>query len=313
MTVAKRPLGNTGIEVSEIGLGAWQFTDEGWGGPNEDESARIVDEAIGLGVTFIDTAPGYAGGKSEAALGRALEGRRDQVVLCTKFGYWADEPADYSAGRIEESLTKSLTRLRTDHVDVLLVHSPPFELMDGTTQPHYRELQRLQDAGMIRAYGVSGQADTSEEIRRIVETTGSQAIEMRFNALYQEPEQAFDQAAAAGVGLIIKVPLESGWLSGKYTADSTFDEGPRSRWTKEQIAERAALVAEFAALLPAGVSMTHGALRHILAQPQVSTVIPGTKSIEQLRDNVAATEGTLLPDTLDAIRKLGEGRPSLPW
>lgn len=313
MTVAKRPLGNSTIEISEIGLGAWQFADEGWGGPDENESARIVDEALALGVTFIDTAPGYAGGKSEAALGRALEGRRDQVVLCTKFGYWADEPADYSAGRIEESLTKSLTRLRTDYVDVLLIHSPPFELMDGTTAPHYRELERLKDAGMIRAYGVSGRDDTSEEIRRIVETTGSQAIEIRFNALYQEPAEAFAAADEAGVGLIVKVPLESGWLSGKYNADSRFEEGPRSRWTPEQIAERAALVDEFAALLPAGVSTTHGALRHILAQPQVSTVIPGTKSIEQLRENVAATDAGLLPDTLAAIRKLGEGRSSLAW
>jgi aryl-alcohol dehydrogenase-like predicted oxidoreductase len=311
--VAKRPLGNTGIDVSEIGLGAWQFTDPGWGGPTEEESVAIVDEAIRLGVTFIDTAPAYAGGKSEQTLGRALEGRRDQVVLCTKFGYWPGAGPDYSADRIEESVEQSLTRLRTDHLDVLLIHSPPFEVMDGRTAPHYRVLQRLVDSGVIRAYGVSGQADTSEEIRRIVETTGSQAIEIRYNALYQEPEVAFEQAAAASVGLIVKVPLESGWLSGKYDASSRFDDGPRSRWSTEEIAERAKLVQEFESLLPAGRSTAHGALQHILAQPQVSTVIPGTKSLAQLRDNVAATEATLPEQTVEAIRMLGQSQSALPW
>lgn len=313
MTVRSRALGASGIEVSEIGLGAWQLTETGWNGPDEEASQRIVDEAIRLGVTFIDTAPAYADARSEQVLGRALEGRRDQVVLCTKFGVWPGEGADYSADRIEESVEQSLRRLRTDYLDVLLIHSPPFELMDGSIAPHYRVLQRLVDSGVIRTYGVSGQADTSEEIRRIVETTGSQAIEMRYNALYQEPGTAFEAAAAAGVGLIIKVPLESGWLSGKYDANSRFDEGPRSRWSEAEIVRRAKLVEEFESLLPVGTSTTHGALRHILGQPEVSTVIPGTKSIAQLRENVAATKATLPDKTMYAIRQLGETQDALPW
>jgi aryl-alcohol dehydrogenase-like predicted oxidoreductase len=309
-----RPLGASGIDVSQIGVGAWQFGSTEWNGPDEDECVAIVDEAISQGATFIDTAPAYAGGRSEEILGRALQGRRDQVVLCTKFGYWADAPADYSADRIEESVELSLRRLRTDYVDVLLIHSPPFEVMDGTSAPHYRVLQRLQDAGTIRAYGVSGRDDTSTEITKIVETTGSKAIEIRFNALYQEPAASFEQAAKAGVGLIVKVPLESGWLSGKYTATSTFDEA-RSRWSPDDIARRAALVEEFQALLPAGVSTAHGALSHILARPEVSTVVPGTKSLAQLRDNLAAATLTLPEATLDAIRGLGRTHAAdpLPW
>jgi aryl-alcohol dehydrogenase-like predicted oxidoreductase len=309
-----RPLGATGIQASEIGLGAWQFGETLWDGPAEQECAAIVDEALGQGVTFIDTAPAYASGRSEEILGRVLEGRRDQVVLCTKFGHWADGPTDYSADRIEESVEQSLRRLRTDHLDVLLIHSPPFELMDGASVPHYRVLQRLRDSGVIGSYGVSGQVDTAAEIRRIAETTGSQAIEMRFNALYQEPAAAFEEAAKAGIGFIIKVPLESGWLSGRYSATSTFD-GTRSRWTAEEISRRAAMVAEFEAVLPAGVSTAHGALAHILAQPEVSTVIPGTKSLAQLRDNVAATKVRLPSETLDAIRELGRAHAAnpLPW
>ncbi len=309
-----RPLGATDIAASEIGLGAWQFGETAWNGPAEDECAAIVDEAIRVGVTFIDTAPAYAGGRSEEILGQVLEGRRDQVVLCTKFGYWADGQADYAADRIEESVEQSLRRLRTDHLDVLLIHSPSFEVMDGTTARHYGVLQRLRDSGVIGAYGVSGQADTAAEIRRIAETTGSQAIEIRFNALYQEPAAAFEEAAKAGIGLIVKVPLESGWLSGRYSATSTFD-GTRGRWSPEEITRRAAMVAEFEAVLPEGVSTPHGALAHILAQPEVSTVIPGTKSLAQLRDNVAAAKVRLPQEALDAIRGLGRTHATdpLPW
>ncbi|WP_020577738.1 aldo/keto reductase [Actinopolymorpha alba] len=308
-----RKLGDTGIEVSEIGVGAMQFGAANWRGPETEECVAIIDEAIRLGATFIDTAPAYAGGRSEEILGLALEGRRDQVVLCTKFGVWPDT-IDFSADRIEESVEASLRRLRTDYLDVLLVHSPPSDVMDGTSAPHYRVLQRLKDSGVIRAYGVSGRDDTAAEIRMIAETTGSQAIEMRFNALYQEPAAAFEQAAKSGVGLIIKVPLESGWLSGKYAATSVFDEA-RSRWSAEDIARRARLVEEFQALLPAGVSTAPAALSHILAQPEVSTVAPGTKSLAQLRENVAAADVVLPDDTLAALRALGSTHADnrLPW
>ena len=201
-----RPLGASGIEVSQIGVGAMQFGWSAWNGPDEEECVAIVDEAISQGATFIDTAPAYGSGRSEEILGRALEGRREQVVLCTKFGHWSDGVTDFSADRIEESVEQSLQRLRTDHLDVLLIHSPPSEFMDGSAVSHYRVLQRLQDAGVIRTYGVSGRADTSAEIAKIVETTGSKAIEIRFNALFQEPAARFEQAAKAGVGLIVKVP-----------------------------------------------------------------------------------------------------------
>ena len=309
-----RRLGSTGTLVSEIGLGAWQFGETRWNGPAEDDCAVIVDEAIRLGVTFVDTAPAYGGGRSEEILGRVLDGRRDQVVLCTKFGHWADGQADFSADRIEESVEQSLRRLRTDHLDVLLMHSPPFDLMDGASVQHYRVLQRLRDSGVIGLYGVSGQNDTAAEIRRVAETTGSQAIEIRFNALYQEPAAAFEEAAKAGIGLIVKVPLESGWLSGRYSASSRFD-GTRGRWSADEIARRAAMVAEFEAVLPEGVSTAHGALAHILAQPQVSTVIPGTKSVVQLRDNLAAAQVRLPQETLTTIRELGRAHATdpLPW
>jgi len=314
MTLRKRPLGRSGIEVSEIGLGAWQLGEEGWNGPGEEESFAIVDEALRLGCTFIDTAPAYGGNKSEEYLGRALEGRRSEVVICTKFGHWGDgSPADFSADRIEESVERSLRRLRTDYLDVLLIHSPAIDVMDGTKVRHYEVLQRLVDSGVIRSYGVSDAEGSVEELRYIVETTGSTAAEIRFNALYQRQLELFPMAAEAGVGLIVKVPLESGWLTGKYDANTVFTDEARQRWSAQDIARRGELVAEFGALLPDGVSLTHGALRHILAQPAVSSVIPGVKSVAQLRENVAAADDTLPAQTLEAITNLGKQQAVLGW
>jgi aryl-alcohol dehydrogenase-like predicted oxidoreductase len=314
MTLRKRPLGRSGIEVSEIGLGAWQLGEEGWNGPGEEESFAIVDEALRLGCTFIDTAPAYGGNKSEEYLGRALEGRRSEVVICTKFGHWGDgSPPDFSADRIEESVERSLRRLRTDYLDVLLIHSPAIDVMDGTKVRHYEVLQRLVDSGVIRSYGVSDAEGSVEELRYIVETTGSTAAEIRFNALYQRQLELFPMAAEAGVGIIVKVPLESGWLTGKYDANTVFTDEARQRWSAQEIARRGELVAEFGALLPDGVSLTNGALRHILAQPAVSSVIPGVKSLAQLRENVAAADGTLPTETLEAISDLGKQQAVLSW
>ena len=308
----RRVLGATGIEAGEVGLGAWQLGNEAWDGPGEEESLRLVDAALAAGCTLFDTAPGYGAGRSEELLGRALEGRRDEAVLVSKFGHTTSGDADFSPGRVEPALADSLARLRTDRVDVFLLHSPPPQLLDGSA-PVYRELERLRDGGAIRAYGVS--LDWAADLDRVLETTGSTVVEVLLNALHQEPLPAVERARERGVGVVAKVPLDSGWLSGKYGAGSTF-AGIRGRWTPEQIARRARLVERFEALLPAGMSTAHGALRFLLAQPAVSCVIPGAKSVAQLRDNVAAADGPLPAEAVAAIRELWrdelEGTP-LPW
>lgn len=310
----RRPLGSTGIEVSEIGLGAWQLgnTDQ-WAGPDHDTSLRIVDEALSLGVNLFDTAPGYAGGRSEQLLGEALEGRRADVVLVTKFGHKADGTSDWDAARIEPAVEQSLKALRTDHLDVILMHSPPSELLDGKKTAHYREFERLRSAGVVRAYGAS--VDWAADIDTVVETTDSQVLEVLLHAFHQEPLAALEKASAKGVGAIVKVPLDSGWLSGRYGRNASFTD-VRSRWTPADIERRAALVEQFKKLLPDGVSMPHTALRWLLAKSAVSSVIPGAKSVEQLRDNVAAADATLPDDTGHAIEALWakeiQGYP-LPW
>lgn len=307
-----RPLGQTGIEVSEIGFGAMQLGNHEWNGPDTDESIQLVHEAISVGCTFIDTSPVYAYGRSEQILGQALAGRRNEVVICTKFGVWPDATLDYSADRIEESVAGSLERLGTDYLDVVLFHGLPPDRSAAGLSAHYKALQGLVDAGMVRTYGMSFEPPTPDELRRYVEEGGVSCFEFRFNPLAQHTIALFPELRKQGVGLIGNVPLESGWLSGKYDARSTFDVA-RDRWTRADIAHRAALVDELRAMLPAGMSLPQASLAFILAQPEVSTIIPGIKSSEQLKTNREAAELVLDYELVAAIRALGTNRAELPW
>ncbi len=309
----RRPLGTTGITVSEIGLGAWQLANPDWGVQDAGEALQIVQAALDAGCDFFDTAPGYGAGRSEELLGQALQPVRSRIALCTKFGHTADGRTTFDVGAIRPALEASLRRLRTDYVDLYLLHSPPDDLLDGTRAPHYEELERLKAEGKLRAYGVS--TDDRHQLETVIETTHSGAVEILFNAFHQSPRAVFERAQARGIGLIVKVPLDSGWLSGKYRSESRFT-GVRSRWSSDVIARRAALVEQFAALAPAGVSLTHAALQYILAQPEVSIVIPGAKSVGQIRDNIAAANERLPAATVRAIYALWEREVKddpLPW
>lgn len=291
------------MQVSAIGLGAWQLgRSTQWpDGPDEAEAVRIVHAALDAGVTFIDTAPGYADGASEPNIGRALTGRRrDEAIICTKVGYLPDGSENWSASEIEASVARSARRMNVDHVDIVVLHNPPPEILDGSRSDHYDVLQRLQDKGHIRAYGAS--VDWSADLDMAADTSASTAFEVRLSALYQEPWPAVGRARDRGAGIIVKVPLESGWLSGRYTADSVFTD-VRDRWSRADVAVRAGLVREFAALLPAGVSLLSGALRFLLSYDAVSTVIPGTKSVAQLHSSIAAAaDGPLPAEVVGAIR-----------
>lgn len=303
-----RAFGATGIRVSEIGLGAWQLVRSSqWpDGPDEDEAIRLVHSALAAGVTFIDTAPGYAEGRSETVLGEALRGgRRDGVVLCTKFGHLADGSSDWAPDTIEASVLESARRMGTDRLDIVLLHSPPPEVIDGTHSEHYAVLEGLKQRGVIRAYGAS--VDWSADIDTVLQTSESQALEVRMSALFQETWPGVERARDRGAGVIVKVPLESGWLSGRYTAESVFS-GVRSRWSREDIAMRARLVDQFRSLLPEGVSVPHGALRFLLAHSGVSTVIPGARTVELLHDSIGAAAEPLPEETIAAIRGFSADR-----
>lgn len=312
----QRPFGKTGLTVSEIGLGAWQLANPDWGLGDRDsnEAVRIVQKSLEAGCTFFDTAPGYGGGRSEQLLGQALKGARQGVVLCTKFGHSPEGRTDFGPAALRPSLEGSLKRLQTDYVDILLLHNPSRELMDGNRAPQlYAELEKLKGEGKLRAYGIS--LDWRAELELMTETSAAQAAEVLFNAFHQEPLAAFPQAQQKGVGLIVKVPLDSGWLSGRYRAGSRFDD-VRERWSPEVIARRGALVEQLSALLPPGTPLAQAALQYCLAQPEVSTVIPGAKSVQQALDNFAAADKQMPQETVQAIHALWERElqaEPLPW
>jgi aryl-alcohol dehydrogenase-like predicted oxidoreductase len=311
--IPRRLLGKTGLSVSEIGLGGWQLQNPSWGTSSADDSRRIVHRALDAGCDFFDTAPGYANGRSEELLGETLQSERSRVTICTKCGHGADGVSNFDPAAIRASLETSLRRLQTDYVDILLLHNPPIELMDGTRAPQYEALERLKTEGKLRVYGVS--LDHGPELETVAKTTRCGAVEVLFNVFHQEPQTAFRLAQAAGMGLIVKVPLDSGWLSGKYRGDSHFS-GVRERWSREVIERRAALVEQLAKLLPPGMTLAHAALRFVLAHTEVSTVIPGAKTFEQALDNFAAAGTTLPVDLVHAIRAFWEGElksDPLPW
>ena len=308
-----RPFGNTGMNVSEIGLGAWQLANPDWGTSDRQDALRIIQKSLEAGCNFFDTAPGYGGGKSEELLGEGLKSVRKDVIICTKFGHTAEGVTDFSTNAMRPSIEASMRRLQTNYLDIVLMHNPPREMMDGRVTSQYEEFEKLKAEGKIREYGVS--LDWREEAEMVVDTTNSKALEVFFNALYQEPLPAFQKAYEYGVGIIVKVPLDSGWLSGLYRGGHKFDD-IRKRWPPEVVARRSELVEQFAKLVPEGTSMAHAALQFILAQKQVSTIIPGAKSVEQALDNFGAADRQLDPEVVQSMYELWEREimsDPLPW
>ncbi|MDP5276402.1 aldo/keto reductase [Chengkuizengella axinellae] len=302
-----RVLGSTGIKVSEIGFGAWQLGNaKDWGSMTEQEAVNLVHTALDQGCNFFDTAPGYGGGKSEELLGKAFTGKRDQVVINTKVG------KDYSPNQLKTSLETSLKRLQTEYIDTILLHNPPFEFLNGES-PIYEELEKLKKEGKIRAYGAS--VDSSKEMLEVIQKTDSQVLEVLFNIFHQETAAAFPMAQEKGVGIIAKVPLDSGWLSGKYNASSQF-EGIRSRWSEEDIQRRFELLNKIEFVTQEDTTLIQAALRFILSYDAISTVIPGIKNEEQLFSNLSASNLKMNYEIKQQLQNFWEkelkGNP-VPW
>lgn len=287
-------------KVSSIGMGGWQLgVNSGWSGMSDSEAQYLIQAALESGINFFDTAPNYGNGTSEERLGKALKGTdRASVVINSKFGHMANGVTNYNADSIRSSVEGSLQRLQTDHIDSLLFHSPPATYLNGNQNPHYEILERLKEEGKIRAYGAS--LDSYDEIKLLIDTTGSQVIEVLFNILHQDAARAFEEASKKGVGIIVKIPLDSGWLSGKYFANSSF-KGIRSRWNAADIANRAKLVHQVKTILGDNFSLPIAAIAFCLAFEAVSTVIPGSLNTHQLSQNLQAINFPLPQETVEKL------------
>jgi len=311
----KRLLGLTGLEVSEIGFGAWQLCNgDSWGGMDDRTAHRLIHEAIDGGINLFDTAPNYADTKSERILGEALKNKRDNVVLVSKFGHTPEGPKVFSVDWFWESLEASLGRLRTDYLDVLLLHNPPSEIYAGT-DPVWSAMEEARVQGKIRHYGAS--LDFAAEVEDCLSNTNSQVLEVLFNVFHQDVRHSFAAVHQHGAGVIAKVPLDSGWLTGRFDANSRF-EGIRKRWSAEEIAQRAELVSGIEWLVADGSELAHKAIAYLLSYDEVSCVIPGTRTLQQLKSNLAASSYRLSPDEREKLEAFWDsftedGSKLLPW
>ncbi len=301
--------------VSEIGIGAWQLGESSdWESMSEKEAIELVKKSLEMGVNFFDTAPNYGKGTSEIRLGKALkEVDRDKIVINTKFGHKDTGGINYESDYIRESLEGSLKRLQTDYVDSLIIHNPPFEYLDGNKTDHYEILDKLKQEGKIKAYGAS--LDTYNEMKLLMETTGSKVIEAFFNILFQDTAKAFEMAKENEVAIIVKIPLDSGWLTGRYDENTQFSD-IRKRWSKEDKKVRADLVEKVKKIIPDKNRILQTSIAFCLAYDAVSTVIPGNKSIQQLMSNLESTEEPMPKELIYKLEDFykTEVEPlKLPW
>jgi len=303
------------INISEIGLGAWQLgQNSGWKSMTETEALKLVHKSLDLGINFFDTAPNYGHGTSEERLGKALKGKdRSKIVINTKFGHTHTGTLNFSSDYIRESLEGSLKRLQLDYVDSLIIHNPPSEYFDGNKNDHYEILDKLIDEGKIKAYGAS--LDTYDDMKLLINTTNSKVIEAFFNIFHQDTLRGFEKAQNKDVGIIVKIPLDSGWLTGKYNAESRFND-IRSRWSEEDIETRARLVTKVKSIIGTEENLAQMAIAFCLAYGAISTVIPGNVNIEQLTSNVRSTDISVSQNLIEKLEYFYHSEIkhlNLPW
>ena len=285
----QRAFGKTDLRVSAIGFGAWPIGGDAYGRTDDEESVRAVHRALDLGCTFFDTADVYGDGHSEELIGRALEGLQPAPVVATKAGWvpgsgW--ERQDFSYDYLRRACEASLKRLRRDVIDLFQLHNPPVgRIRSGDV---FEYLFNLKAEGLIRYGGISIHAP--QEGTMALEA-GVDSIQVVYHLLNHTAARGdlFDRANKAGVGVIAREPLANGFLTGKYSAKTRFADGDvRSGWPPDTIETLARRVEPMKFLAKPGRTLTQAALKFILANEYVSTVIPGVKSVAQVEENFAA-------------------------
>jgi aryl-alcohol dehydrogenase-like predicted oxidoreductase len=314
--VEQRDFGRAGRSVSVVGLGAWQIG-SAWGDVPEDDAMATLHAAVDAGVTFIDTADVYGDGRSEQLVARLLRERPDAgLTVATKMGRRMDQvPATYTMPRFREFLDRSRANLGVDTIDLVQLHCPPTSVYSDDTV--FDTLDTLVGEGVVAAYGVS--VETVEEALLAIARPRVATVQIILNALRLKPlERVLPAAHAAGVGIIARVPLASGLLSGRYDEHTTFPENDHRTFNRHgeafdlgetfsgvpyEVGLQA--VRRLAPLVPPGATMAQFALRWIIDQDGVSTVIPGARNPEQARANAAAAGlAPLSAEAHDAVREV---------
>jgi aryl-alcohol dehydrogenase-like predicted oxidoreductase len=297
--------------VSEIGLGTWQLGSADWGVVNDDEAFAILQAFVDAGGNFIDTADVYGMGISESVIGRFLKSVSSELFVATKLGRRGDNgcgwPQNFQYDFMRKHVESSLHHLGLSSLFLEQLHCiPTEELRSGNV---FKHLRSLKDEGLIQNWGVS--VETSEEALLCLEQEGIASLQLIFNLFRQHvADEVFAKAKERGVALIVRVPLASGLLSGKFSENTTFAATDHRNYNANgeafnagetfsgiEFAQGVALSREMAALLPQG-PMAQWALRWILDHPEVTTVIPGATSVKQVLSNVAASDLAPLSDSV---------------
>jgi aryl-alcohol dehydrogenase-like predicted oxidoreductase len=305
--VKYRPLGSTGIEVSEIGYGAWGIGGAMWGGADDDESIQALQRAIDLGLNFIDTALAYGRGRSERLVGQVARERAETIYVATKVPpknlIWpapAGIPVEdaFPGDHIRACAERSLSNLGTERIDLLQLHVWSDDWVD---QGDWREtVEALRAEGKIGFFGISVNDHEPHNALRIVESGAVDTVQVIYNVFDQSPEdELFPACREHGVGVIARVPLDEGGLTGRIGPDTEFaDDDFRADYfggeRKRELAERVeGITADL------GISddeLAEVALRFVLSEPTVSTVIPGMRSSRNVERNVAVSDGRGVPE-----------------
>ena len=311
-----RPLGRTGWKIADISFGAWAIGGS-WGEVSETDALAALHTAIDKGVNFIDTADVYGDGRSERLIARLKKDRKDEVIIATKAGRRLPRQTveGYTRSNLTAWIDDSLRNLSVETLDLLQLHCPPTEL-------YYRPevfawLDDFVKAGKIRYYGVS--VEKVEEALKAVEYPNIQSVQIIFNCFRQRPADLFfERARQRKVGILARVPLASGLLTGKLHANSTFASDDHRNFNRHgesfDVGETFSgvdyelgleAVEEIRRLLPPHVSMSQFALRWILMFDAVTCAIPGGKRTEQVAENCKASDlAPLMPETMAAVRRI---------
>jgi aryl-alcohol dehydrogenase-like predicted oxidoreductase len=308
----ERIIRRLGRSVSVVGLGTWQLG-AGWGSVSPDHARATLQTAVDQGITFFDTADAYGDGRSEQFCGELHE-RHPQVLIATKMGRRVEQlPENYNRQNFLDWNDRSRSNLRVKQLDLVQLHCPPDEVFEDDAV--FAALDEMVSAGRIRAYGVS--VETSAQALAAIARPRIATVQIILNCFRLKPlEEVLPAAHEAGVGIIARVPLASGLLSGHYDENTVFAPDDHRNFNRHgeafDVGETfagvpyevgLAAVRELSSLLDPGMSLSEFALRWVIDQPGVSTVIPGARNPDQVRANAAsASLAPLRDDQLAGVR-----------
>jgi len=310
-----RKFSDLGWSVSEIGLGCWAIGSE-WGDVSDEDARKTLQTSLDKGVNFFDTADVYGDGRSEKFVGELLKSTSEKIYVATKTGRRLDphNAEGYNINQIEPFVDRSLLNLGVDAIDLMQLHCPPTEAYSKAET--YSMMDQLVQKGKIKYYGVS--VETVEEAMEAIKYPNIKSVQIIFNIFRQKPAEVFfKEAAKKDIGIIVRVPLASGLLTGKMNSQSTFPSNDHRNYNIQgkafDVGETFAgvpynkgidAVEELKKIIPEGFTLADMSLKWILSHPEVTVVIPGAKNSDQAQLNTTASDKGSIDNVMEQIQEI---------